>query len=94
MIDWPGSENCVEIRYALPIILKNKDYELERTSLEDMWENYGRDVFEDVGWQAYEVPDTSTSFMWWIVVCCIILVVFGVFLYGMKILGLKINISR
>lgn len=93
LIDWPDSKNCVQIRYALPIILKSKDYELERTNLEEMWTDYGKDAFAEIGWIAYDVPDTSTSVMWWITLCCIILIVFGVFLYGMKVMSLKINFS-
>lgn len=94
LIDWPDSKNCVQIRYAVPIIWKNKNYELERTSLEKMWNDYGKKIFTDIDWTAYDVPDTSTSFMWWIIVCCIILIIFGVFLYGIKVMSLKMSFSR
>ncbi|CAK1547575.1 unnamed protein product [Leptosia nina] len=73
--NWPGSDQCTEITFSVPLVYDNEDLETRftREDLRDMWNSYsGIDPFavrlERLGIQEFNYPDDESTLTVWLVI--------------------------
>lgn len=43
---WPNWETCIKVNLTIPLHVLGSDYQLDRTSLEEMWNKYAKKGLE------------------------------------------------
>lgn len=91
-VQWPNSEHCTEIMYAVPIAINSTKYELSAKSLGKMWTELGRKHLEDhTTWNEYQKPNNNYNMLLWLGLSLIILLAFLAFLFFMKVFSLRLS---
>jgi hypothetical protein len=48
---WPNWETCTKVNFTVPVYVAGNDYQLNRKSLEEMWNKYAKRSLEKINLQ-------------------------------------------
>lgn len=87
-ITWPNNENCLQIRYAIPIALEMNEkaltrtfnstavYELSLENLSLMWDQYSKKMLSEIGLQEFTKPNLAGNMGIWLGVSLLLVLAF------------------
>lgn len=93
--EWPKSSTCVKVRFSVPIFLYEKpnttNYELSSDNLKKMWNQLANKFLNQISLSVYEEPNAISNLSLWLVIICVIIIVFIGTLLLVKILSRHIS---
>ncbi|XP_021914623.1 uncharacterized protein LOC110827337 isoform X2 [Zootermopsis nevadensis] len=73
---WPNWETCIKVNLTIPLHVLGSDYQLDRTSLEEMWNKYAKKGLEKINLKVYQVPDNEEMLHLWLYISLGVVAIF------------------